>query len=172
MDSSVICIFCENGYFAVDNTQDFLAIKEDQFKTAEKTMQLLEGAKDVRLDKFITVVDFRGEALTIIRRTTKEMSQIGIDTTAGGVPPQILGGFVSPDFVVMYVTYAGKNFIQVHMAKTSLKLVAVIDSYVLSYEVLDRVLDKDMFYVYAIQEDQSRVEREKYGIYGRKLMVL
>ena len=57
------------------------------------------------------------------------------------------------------------------MAKTSLKLVAAIDSNILSYEVLDRVLDRDMFYVYAIQEDTSRYDAE-FEVSGRKLQVL
>lgn len=58
------------------------------------------------------------------------------------------------------------------MAKTSLKLVAAIDSNIMSYEVLDRVLDKDMFYVYAIQQDSSRYDYDEFFVYGHKLMVL
>lgn len=108
----------------------------------------------MRLDRFITLVDDRGLALTIIRRVTKDVSQIGLDTSAGGVPPEILGGQISPDFVVIYISYAGQRFLQVHEAKTTLKLVAAIDSEVINYQVLDLVQEKDMFYIYAVQQDQ------------------
>jgi len=108
----------------------------------------------VRLDKFITLVDDRGLSLTIIRRSNKDASQIGLDTSAGGVPPEILGGQISPDFVVIYITYAGQRFLQVHEAKTTLKLVAAIDSEVINYEVLDLVTEMDIFYVLAVTEDE------------------
>ena len=39
------------------------------------------------------------------------------------------------------------------MAKTSLKLVGVLDGEILNYEVLDTVLQNDMFFIFAVQQD-------------------
>ena len=150
IDAEVAIVHCENGYFTIRQAPVFLGDLAGLAKTNDTTLDLIDTPKDVRLDKFITLVDERGLALTIIRRSTREVSQIGLDTSAGGVPPEILGGQISPDFVVIYISYAGKRFIQVHMAKTSLKLVGVLDSEILNYQVLDLVIPKDMFYVFAI----------------------
>ena len=73
-----------------------------------------------------------------------------MDISAGGEMPQIIGGFITPDFVVIYISNEGQKFLQVHMAKTSLKQVAALEGNILAYEILDLVHVKDMFYVYAI----------------------
>lgn len=153
-------MYCEDGYFAIDSIDNFFLAKSQSWKQANSTLDILDAPKDVRLDKFITLVDTSGQAMTIIRKSNSDVSQIGLDVSAGGELPQIIGGFITPDFVVIYISNEGQKFLQVHMAKTSLKQVAALEGNILAYEILDLVHVKDMFYVYAIQEHPITRQRK------------
>ena len=81
----------------------------------------------MRLGTFLSLVDPRGEKLTIIRKSDLRHHGIKIDTSVGGEPPVLLGGQFTADFVLFYISYAGTRFIQVHQSNTDLELVGVLD---------------------------------------------
>ena len=89
--------------------------------------------KDIRLGKFLSMVDPRGEKLTIIRKSDIKSHGIYLDTNVGGEPPVLLGGQFTADFVLFYISYAGTKFIQVHESNTELKLVGVLDGQIINY---------------------------------------
>ena len=87
---------------------------------ANRTLDNKGSPKDVRLGKFLSMVDPRGEKLTIIRKTDLKTHGIYLDTSAGGEPPVLLGGQFTADFVLFYISYAGTKFIQIHVSNTEL----------------------------------------------------
>lgn len=156
----MVVIYCEDGHFLIDEHDAFFE-KENEYGDAQTTLELFDRPNDVRIDKFISVVDYTGDTVTIIRKSNSEISQIGIDLSAGGIPPNIIGSLVSPDFVVLYIQDGKERYIQLHMAKTSLKLIGALDSNILNYAILDLVLTKDMFYIFAVQEDPDDTASKK-----------
>jgi len=73
--------------------------------------------KDIRLDTYLSIVDFPGEKLTVIKRSTMEALHIELNPT-GAPNSKVLGGFFSPDFVVFQISNLGTTFLQVHTSKT------------------------------------------------------
>ena len=60
----------------------------------------------MRLGKFLSMVDPRGEKLTIIRKTDFKTHGIYLDSDAGD-KPVLLGGQFTADFVLFYISFAG-----------------------------------------------------------------
>ena len=74
IDQDVSIIFCEDGYFSIDSKDNFFKAGKRSFSDTNTTLDLLDAPKDVRLDKFITLVDNVGQSLTIIRKSNSELS--------------------------------------------------------------------------------------------------
>ena len=60
LDTDVVLMYCEDGYFAIDSIESFFLTKQQNWKQANSTLDILDAPKDVRLDKFITLVDASG----------------------------------------------------------------------------------------------------------------
>ena len=103
VDNTLAVTWCGDGYFAIDDKADLInpstAFKID----ANLTVELKYGApKDLRLDTYLSMVEFEGEKLTVIKRSSMEALHIELDKT-DAPQSQILGGFFSPDFVVFQI---------------------------------------------------------------------
>ena len=125
---------------------------ETAFKvTANITFGLSDVPKDIRLDKYLSIVDFQGEKLTVIKRST--MEALHIELNAFDAPEgEVLGGYFSPDFIVFQIANGDQSFVQIHSSKQALSVVAIIDNDVVNYDVLDMAQTKDLFYVFATQQ--------------------
>lgn len=151
VDFSVGVIFCEDGYFAMDR-RDTLLNPDTAFNVAANITFDLQGTpKDLRLDKFLSIVDDRGDKLTIIKKSTLQSLQIELNRE-GNDDAQLLGGFFSPDFVVFLIADDGESFLQVHTSAKELDLVGAVEGNIINYEVLDLAQERDVFYVYATQQ--------------------
>ena len=91
--------YCGDGFFAIDDTPDLInpntAFKVD----ANLTFALRQVPKDLRLDQYLSIVDWPGEKVTVIKRSTMEALHIELNDVVAPYGT-ILGGFFSPDFVV------------------------------------------------------------------------
>ena len=140
---------------AIDDANEFISPHETTVNSANLTLDTKGSPKDIRLGKFLSMVDPRGEKLTIIRKSDLKSHGIYLDTSVGGEPPVLLGGQFTADFVLFYISYAGTKFIQLHESNTELKLVGVLDGQILNYEVLDLISSKGLFYLFAIQTNDT-----------------
>ena len=150
VDSAFAFTSCGDGFIVIDSTTDLLnpstAFRVDA--QWSQTLPLALPPNDVRLDTYLSLVDARGERLSVIKKSNLDTLHIMLDKkdAAKGL---ITGGFFSPDFVVFLVSNGGQTFLQVHTSKQSLGAVAAIDDEVLNYSVLDLANKKDLFYVFA-----------------------
>jgi len=149
-------IYCEDGYMSIDDNKknDFVNPYSTLQNKANVTLDNKGAPKDIRLGKFLSMVDPRGEKLTIIRRTDFKTHGIYLDSDVGD-SPVLLGGQFTADFVLFYISFAGSKFIQVHESNTELKLVGVLDGLIVNYEVLDLISSKGLYYIFATQTDEE-----------------
>ena len=92
LDNSIAVTYCEDGYMALDEVGDWVNPYSTSENRANVTLDNRDALKDIRLGKFLTMVDPRGEKLTIIRKTDLKTHGIYLDTSVGGEPPVLLGG--------------------------------------------------------------------------------
>ena len=99
VDANFAVTYCGDGFFAIDDTPDLInpntAFKVD----ANLTFALRQVPKDLRLDQYLSIVDWPGEKVTVIKRSTMEALHIELNDVVAPYGT-ILGGFFSPDFVV------------------------------------------------------------------------
>ena len=80
LDETFAVTYCEDGYFAIDDTAD-LVNPETAFKVnANITFSLSDVPNDIRLDKYLAIVDHNGEKLTVIKRSTMEALHIELNS--------------------------------------------------------------------------------------------
>lgn len=117
VDKSLAVTYCADGYLTIDDVGDLIN-PDTAFKVeANHTFRLKDVPKDIRLDTYLSIVDFPGEKLTVIKRSTMEALHIELNPT-GAPNSKVLGGFFSPDFVVFQISNLGTTFLQVHTSKT------------------------------------------------------
>ena len=93
LDDQIAVTFCEDGYMVIDDSQELISPKETIPNTANVTLNHKGTLKDLRLGKFLSMVDPRAEKLTIIRKSDLKSHGIKLNTTdVGGEPPMLLGG--------------------------------------------------------------------------------
>ena len=103
VDNALAVTWCGDGYFAIDDKADLINPSTAFKIEANLTVELKYGApKDLRLDTYLSMVEFEGEKLTVIKRSSMEALHIELDKTEAP-QSQILGGFFSPDFVVFQI---------------------------------------------------------------------
>ena len=73
LDDEVAVVYCESGFFAIDDHDAFFN-KETGYSAPTTKIDIFEKPNDVRLDKFITLVDYQGKDVTIIRKSNSEIS--------------------------------------------------------------------------------------------------
>ena len=110
LDEAVAVIFCEDGYMSIDDSANFVNPYSTLQNKANVTLDNKGSPKDIRLGKFLSMVDPRGEKLTIVRKTDLKTHGIYLDSDAGD-SPVLLGGQFSADFVLFYISFAGSKFI-------------------------------------------------------------
>ena len=141
---------------AIEDADEFVSPYDTISKQANVTIVNKGAPKDIRLGKFLSMVDPRGEKLTIIRKSDLKSHGIFLDTKqTGGEPPVLLGGQFTADFVLFYISYAGTKFIQVHESNTELKLAGVLDGQIINYKILDLISTKGLLYLFAMKSNDT-----------------
>ena len=103
VDNKLAVTSCGDGFFAIDDKADLINPSTAFKIEANLTVNLKDSApKDLRLDTYLSMVEFAGEKLTVIKRSSMEALHIELDKTDAPLS-QILGGFFSPDFVVFQI---------------------------------------------------------------------
>ena len=143
--------YCADGYFAIDDKDDLLNPYTAFHVEANLTIYLEDEPKDLRLDTYLSLVEQKGQKLTVIKRSSFEALHIELDRK-GAEQAEVLGGFFSPDFVIFQILNEQQTFLQVHTSKQSLSIVATIDNDIINYDVLDLAQTKNLFYVFATQQ--------------------
>lgn len=102
VDKTLAVTYCADGYFAIDDTADLINPTTAFKVEANLTVRLESAPKDMRLDAYLSMVDYPGEQLTVIKRSTMEALHIELDKS-DAPKSVVLGGFFSPDFVVFQI---------------------------------------------------------------------
>ena len=80
VDETLAVTWCGDGYFAIDDKADLINPSTAFKIEANLTVELKFGApKDIRLDTYLSMVEFEGEKLTVIKRSTMEALHIELD---------------------------------------------------------------------------------------------
>ena len=87
IDSGFAVTVCGDGYFAIDDTADLINTNTAFKVSANLTIALTSGPKDLRLDSYLSVVDEPGQKLTVIKKNVVEALHIELDReeAPGGV---------------------------------------------------------------------------------------
>ena len=85
-------------------------------QSADLALDLGGGAKDVRLDSYMTFVDPQGASLNVVQRSTKKILTILLNNSAAPGASVVAGHF-TPDFVIYQINHSGETFLQVHTSK-------------------------------------------------------
>ena len=102
VDDTLAVSWCSDGYFAIDDMDDLINPSTAFKVQANLTVELESEPKDIRLDTYLSMTEYAGEKLTVIKRSSMEALHIELDKT--NAPDSIvLGGFFSPDFVVFQI---------------------------------------------------------------------
>ena len=91
LDEQVAVIYCEDGYMMIDDSEGFVNPYSTLQNKANVTLDHKGTPKDIRLGKFLSLVDPRAEKLTIIRKTDLKTHGIYLDSEVGD-SPVLLGG--------------------------------------------------------------------------------
>ncbi len=99
---------------------------------------------------YITVTSGDGSFATVISKSDLKMQNFNLDLTTSP-SATLLGSYVSPLYLVLWVDNNNDRFIQIHNIFLQNKpLIGTVDAQVTSYQVLDLLSQKSLFLVYAI----------------------
>lgn len=79
VDQTLAVTFCQDGYMTIDDVEDLINPNTAFAVEVNHTFKLVDVPKDIRLDTYLSIVDFPGEKLTVIKRSTMEALHIELN---------------------------------------------------------------------------------------------